>query len=50
MNPVHHDWRFEPYTGCNEMNPGVEPGRACRNIQMNVSDVTDKEALYEKWV
>jgi len=49
MNPVHHDQRFEPYTGCNEMNPGVEPGRGSRSLQVNVLDVTEKDCLYEKW-
>lgn len=48
MNPVHHDWRFEPYTGCIEMNLGVEPGRASRSLQVNDSDVIEKEGLYEK--
>lgn len=36
MNPVHHDWRFEPYTGCNEMNTGMEPGRANRSLYMDI--------------
>lgn len=49
MNPVHQDWTFEPYTGWNEMNPGAEPGRASRILQVNASHVTDKEGLHDKW-
>lgn len=49
MNPVHQDWTFEPYTGRNEMNPGVEPGRASKTLQVNVSHVTDKEGLHDRW-
>lgn len=48
MNPVHHDWRFEPYTGCNEMNLGIEPGRAIKSLKVNVLDATNKEGLCEK--